>query len=799
MIRQQAQKTSLLGLLTCFVVGAIVSTASVARAEGSRTLYPSDPLLGGSFRANLEWRPAEQYGSLIPRSSLMKVYAKKDEYILVGSSAIGTGTGEIGIFYPSSADSQQLGTNTFSSAIPNYKCTAQRSQVGAPAAMGRITSRTEELAGPRSPVATTGAGYIPCYLKAPTDGIYSVVFQGPTTAQGAPTGDIDIGTTVTNPNNFSTSQGNSVAAWDITVRSSDTSTIDLNGRVFSYNMAMFVGGSNGRPINFLLHPVTNDGYRYELNLRNVDPNGFILYGNQVGFFDQDGKTPLYRDAVGPGPLLTTVDGGVKFAVPQFPIFLNPVDAGAVLGNLYTYDTSGAASLTGIPLIPTKPSVSNLTFTGNQAGNTSVVGSSNFGKFTFDLTGITSPVNYEILIFRDGTKCDPTQVPYDPIAANCDVADPNNRSLRGVTDFSASQTVAWDGKDNSGNNFPIGANYKAIIKIHPGEYHFPLIDSENAKSVTGNVRGAGITIKKLNGADAGNTTAYYDDRGYRTINVYNPATGALITPGVNVGTPGTVLSGNSPPVIPFSNMLSGFDSASNQRAYGNGASSGFGDGKGLDLWTYLVVDAVTTQLNILAPPPKVTLAKRITKVNTTAIATLVDQIGGTGDTNDNNPLWPNLTGTATQIDSSTGASVGSTANFSQLLKGATVLLNPQPKPKEELEYTIYYLSNGGQTAKNMTLCDFVPANTTYVPGSLQVVKGSAAAVNVSDIPGDTDGGFYTVGTAQAAMHAACKTVDSTDTTRGAVYVNIGDVAQAATSATAVPSTGYIHFRVTVEVK
>ena len=29
----------------------------------------------------------------------------------------------------------------------------------------------------------------------------------------------------------------------------------------------------------------------------MDPNGWLVYGNQVGFYDSDGTTPLYHDAV----------------------------------------------------------------------------------------------------------------------------------------------------------------------------------------------------------------------------------------------------------------------------------------------------------------------------------------------------------------------------------------------------------------------------------------------------------------------------------------------------------------------
>jgi uncharacterized repeat protein (TIGR01451 family) len=781
-IRQQAQKTSLLGLLTCFVVGAIVGTATGARAEGSRTLYPKPSSVDS--RANLEWRPADLYGNLLPRSSLMKVYARKDEYILLGSSAVGVGLGDISVFYPATAGTQQLGDAAFNTTIPDFKCSAQRTQVGSPLAMGKITTRTMELKGPNPTIASNG--YTPCYIKAPSDGIYSVVFLGPKQQEIKPPADIDL----TDSRNFDDQQGYSVSAWDITVRSDLASLVDINGRVFSYNLALFTG-DNGRPITFNLYPVTNDGYRYELGLRNLDPNGFLLYGNQVGFFDQDGKTPLYHDLSASDNLITTPAGGAKIAAPQFPIFLNPVDS-SILSQLNTYDIQSVRSSSGIPLSPPTLLVSNFAFSGNQTVNSSVINSPNFGKFTFD-TNNFAPVNYEIFIFRDGTGCDSTAAGYDPSRSNCDPTQKDNRSIRGVIANSGSQTVPWDGKDNEGNNFPVGLNYKTIIKLHGGEYHFPILDPENNQN-------GGITVKALNGGNLNSTDAYYDDRGYRTVNVYNPATGALITPGQLVGTIGSVLPvGNTPPSQTFSNMVTGFDSSKTLRKYGDGSKNGFGDKKGLDLWTYLSSNVVVTPLNIVAAgSPQVTLVKRVTKVQSMAIPDLVDQIGGTGDTNENNVLWPNLTGTATKVDNTTGASLGTTGNFSTLLQGATVLSALQaPRPKEELEYTIYYLSHGSQTAKNAVICDFIPVNTTYVAGTLQLKNGPSAAVPVSDATGDADGGFYPIGTAQAAMHAACNTPDSTNTTRGAVVVNLGDVLNATSTGTPTSSYGYIRFRVVVQ--
>ena len=99
---------------------------------------------------------------------------------------------------------------------------------------------------------------------------------------------------------------------------------------------------------------------------------------------------------------------------------------------------------------------------------------------------------------------------------------------------------------------------------------------------------------LNG---GCSAAFYDDRGYTT------------TTGQTVGTPGSVLCGQHPPAVAFSDPVLGYDTTTNQRAFGT-ASGGntnvpctgnFGDTKGLDLWTYYASAPVDGKLSVLRPP------------------------------------------------------------------------------------------------------------------------------------------------------------------------------------------------------
>ncbi len=837
-----------------------------AHAEGSRTLYPSTTP-SGSSRANLEWR-SNVYGGLVQRRTLLKVYANAGENILLGSSAVGVGNGDILVYKPGRVYGK-IGQESIL-GTPDFLCSKQ------PGGGGVISSRTQELAGPQS-ISGTGnsSGYKPCFYTALSPGVYSVVFYGPTgdgsTTNGAPTGDVNL----ISKANFDGTQGTSVAAWDVTVRSSDEkSTADINGRLFAYYYALFTG-NNGLPLYFPIYPITTDGYQYRVTLRGTDPNGFLIYGNQIGFFDSDGKSILYHDIIGQDGQVSSPDGSTSLASPQYPTFLNPLDT-TVLSSLETYGTDGNSTGVGIPSIPVIPTVGSISFKGTAGGNTSVY--STGGTFSFN-SGTAG--NYEIIISRGGTNFDPT--------------NPQNAALRGVMPTSGSQTVSWNGKDNSGTPFPNGQNYAVQIKVHAGEYHFPLLDAEN------NFFG-GPTTELLNATNPlGNTTGFYDDRGYTTIG------------GTNVGTPGSVICGVNPPTMPFSDPINGFDTSTNQHRFGQNGNLGnknihcdpngsFGDTKGLDLWTFYPSSAANTVLNIVStafnisgtlyldkntdkqfnngeptlpanitvklidpsnnsliqtthtdangnytftsvanknyqvqvdttdthipagdtletpnnvvvtvngsnitninfgfiPPgtPKLLLVKRITAINGVPINTYIDD---PSSTDDNDSKWP------TPIDSGSG--------ISSYLHGA--ISKTIVRPGDDIEYTIYFLSNGTHDATKVNICDPIPANTTFVPtvynpqnitdgGIPGSDKGIALAVgstiptayltNAIDPP--DRGQFYPANDPKTPAY--CKT-----NTNGAVEVNVTrssdlpNLPLATTPGSPTNSYGFIRFHVKVK--
>jgi len=435
---------------------------------------------------------------------------RRDGYLLVGSSAVGVGSGDVFIYNPGQVTGG-IGTETIP-VTPNFQATSQ-------AGKGKITTRALELAGPKSVDGTANtSGWAPAFYVAPTTGIYSIVFYGPsgdTATTSSATG--SVGTVDT----AQASQGTSVSAWDVTVRASASSAADIDGRVFTYYLALNTG-NNGRPLYSTVYACTTDGYRYQIALGGLDPFRFRMYGNQVGFFDSDGATPLYHDVVGSDGQLSVIQGGCQFAPPAFPLFLNTPDDATLIA-------------AGVSTTPIASVISGLSFTGTAGANNSRVGTGGTFSFSSNIGAI-----YDIVISRDGVNFDPTL--------------PGNRRLRGLRPAGAS-TVAWDGKDNGGANFPVGTGYAVRGTIHAGEYHFPMVDAENNFS-------GGPAVTLLNASNSlGNTTGFYDDRGYRT------AGGSYVTSDGTAAKVGSVLGGVAPPTVSFSDPVNGFNTTTAQRAFG----------------------------------------------------------------------------------------------------------------------------------------------------------------------------------------------------------------------------------------
>jgi uncharacterized repeat protein (TIGR01451 family) len=176
----------------------------------------------------------------------------------------------------------------------------------------------------------------------------------------------------------------------------------------------------------------------------------------------------------------------------------------------------------------------------------------------------------------------------------------------------------------------------------------------------------------------------------------------------------------------------------------------------------VNDPTVTPLTPLAPPatePNLRLVKRITSVTRDGVllsgidfSRFVDN---PDDSDDDAPGWSQLP-----------------------LIGAYQLGSETPlQSGDEVEYTIYFLSDGSDIANNVQLCDFIPDGTTFVPGSIQATIGTVAV-----------GGNFLSPLAPLPIGNACP--DQTNS-NGAVTVNLGNISNATGS-----NFGLIRFRVRI---
>ena len=724
-------------------------------AEGSISLFPSGAT---GNRANLEWRTSSYGGGLLKRRTLLRVYANQGEYLLVGSSAVGVSgngghSGDIVIYRPEEI-TQSPGSPVGQETIPAYNAGTDF-EASSQSGRGVITSRAQEVAGANSVTGNVNPnGYTPAYYVAPETGAYWIVFTGPNGSSddtnGTVLGAIDIGTSTDGnaTNNFGSGQQSSVTAWDVTVRPGAASgpSGDETGRLFCSDLAMFVG-SNGRNLYSSLYAVTTDGYQYTVALNGVDPNGFIIYGSKTGLLDSDGVSPLYHDVLAATNAvnqdqLTSIQGGCTLSIPQYPLFFQPQTDSIIL------------SAAGVMSSPVTPRISALSFTGTPGngttGSNSRIGTGGTFSFTSNIDAV-----YDITIVGSSGNPDPTL--------------PTNRRLRGLKP-SGANTVTWDGKDNSGNLFPVGTGYTVNAIIHGGEYHFPLLDAENSPR-----GGPSFTLTNPPGGTShplSATFGFYDDRGYITLN------------GTTIGTPGTVLAGNGPPGVAASSTTAGYDTTSAQRAYGNGGSTGFGDKKGLDLWTYYPSDPASATLNVQGAP-HILLVKRITALNG------VDQTGFSDDpgtTDDNSPYWPSPAST--------------------YLRGVRSI--PAVKPGDELEYTIYFVDTNGP-GSNLTLADVLPAGMAFEATAYGAVSGIALASSASSVPtsptsfltnaADSDQGTYDAPGTQAPAAANPPTfsgpLPAASNTNGVVTLVLPSLPAATGAGTPAGSYGFVRFRVRVQ--
>lgn len=405
----------------------------LAHAEGSKEWHTSD-LPGGADRTPLDTNPAGTTISL-SRQTVFSVYAEPGEFIYFASSALGNG-GDVNWTAPGGA------TGTCSG------------QGGAGGGKGDITSYTQEQAGPfESGVIGTSDGYVPCKVTvgASQGGIWTFTFTGGT---GNPT-----------PSAYNVvEQGaNGAAAWDVTVfddeMADDAETGEQTGRVWSKYFALNMG-ANGRGSYASFSVLTNNGYLYDLDLRGMEPFGFIVFANNRGFLNTSTSAQLFRSVK-----LTTSDAFQSGTGVHLPTAAD-TDTDITHRLFINEPDDEVLPVLGVPSAPPAPPVitaPSYTIDGDNVGGTI--------SFTCDFSNTS--------LIRG-----PYQV---------QLTDPNDAQrtalLSGFCESGTPVDVAWDGSYADGTTGD-GCSVDLTIRGVGGEVHFPIIDPEANPN--------GFTIIRQNG-------------------------------------------------------------------------------------------------------------------------------------------------------------------------------------------------------------------------------------------------------------------------------------------------------------
>ncbi|NCT68511.1 MAG: isopeptide-forming domain-containing fimbrial protein [Rhodanobacteraceae bacterium] len=717
----------------------------------------------------------DQYfpGGVVYGRQFLYVYAKKDEYILLGSSnRTGAGNGVINVYAPQNFGSK--GSEPIPSGGAAFTCTSGTT--------GRIQTRSNELAGPNSAdgTATVTNGYTPCVYKAPSDGIYGVMFTG--TGSTTTINDTIDGTLET------LSEG--VAAWDVTVRNSNPkSLVDINGRVFTYAWTVNTGGNNVNTtltnrkyrISAAIYYVSLDGYRYKQEFRGVDPYRAAFYANQSGFLDTNGA-PLYHDFRGGSQTVTggaSASAGIVPQPPQYPIFFSDVSPGGP----NAAEVNTVLTALSIPSAPLAPVLSNPAFLGNIGGNTSTVSAG--GTFTFDTV---NTLTYEIVIKRGAVAAGVDPNYPSGCVDNFDPANVCNRVLTG-TASTGSHVVLWDGKDNSGFAFPAnaaGTNYPFQIVGRNGEIHFPMADIE------ANVNG-GPTLTKLNGAGAGDTTVYFDDRGYKTANgtLIGQLNGRLCGASSTAAQPAPttyslvgvdssqVTNGPATGINALYYRYWNSNSPNTQTSGATAANPGtdcvnanqfFGDAKGLDVWALQKSQTYSLPIEIIPPASSVDVGTMVSV--TPSVVSGDSAYGSFVFTNAGSSTATAVTYAATLGSVATPATCPASVNFTMVPAGVTATYRNASDPTPALRCTITFAGMPTTLTSGQTLTfnfNYVVAPTN--PGPIPVTTTISAGNETCTAP--TGCAPNTASAQTVVAKPVISVVKSADPTAGS-QVSINDV-------------------------
>ncbi|MFA7467571.1 MAG: DUF11 domain-containing protein, partial [Desulfotomaculaceae bacterium] len=494
-----------------------------------------------------------------------KVFLNEGERLYLGSSAQGmlvagsdaNGYGAIRVFKPSSVVLREIAADNtgylgLKDATPDYYS-------GPSTTDGRIQNRFEELLGPK---IGAGAGYEPFSFTADETGIYEVWFYAPQTGLGAAEtssnavgqGTVDV---ANNPQWSQNTSGRTITAWDVTV--TDAAGNIKPGRTYlnvfngaattSVATAQFYG-------NFCI--VTKDGFPYLVEGNGLAGLFYTFFVNNRGFTTEGngGGLRTYKSQMPAG-------GGTPYNIKNPNQDDDPLNTthklfyGQPNADLPSEaDYNGGSTWLKLQN-PPDPEAENIKFVG-------VEGSDGYGgskgayiEFNANVAG-----TYRITI-PGGTGPAPDNIEYyERVLTGGSVVGFNQVYCDGRTGTQADPTVP-------AILLPPGATVGTItVQLTGAEVHFPYLDMEaNAN---------GVKVIQLDK----NTYAYPDL-------IANPEKDLVWWDdtdenGNSIGNTGGTAP--NPLVVPYNGL--GQHSSTNGHAYGGSGSSGFGNQRGIDTYSFV---------------------------------------------------------------------------------------------------------------------------------------------------------------------------------------------------------------------
>lgn len=299
------------------------------------------------------------------------------------------------------------------------------------------------------------------------------------------------------------------------------------GRVWADYLAMSSGAAGSNVTSIGVYILTDDGYVYKVNFKEIIPFGFIFFANDMGFtYDMtgaDGRTTtysLYHSFYDNDNNLNNMSGlGVNLYRPNpYPGFENPAGANQKIYKVFFEEPAEELR----PAIAEPGTVSNLKLVGMQDN---VAYFSQGGRFTFYVEGASS-VSIEIDLreslaksiaaARAAVQNSTTDEQRAEAQEQLEVLLKYKSQGSGVISLNGSVThgenaFEWDGTDSAGQHIPVGAyaatDVSIVTEAKAGEIHFPIIDAEGFGT---EAKPGGLEIIRLSNPSEDSSYIYYNN-------------------------------------------------------------------------------------------------------------------------------------------------------------------------------------------------------------------------------------------------------------------------------------------------